>query len=369
MMIFKWLNRFPQTQSSLNRDRVILLIILFIWACVYEIVHFWPGILGLGKPGVFEAIPIDMEIEETTLWDNHATKHGYNMNQQHQQSNHLNTEDSKSYLQKMTPDSKRTCDGFFALWPSDCVDKYADLNMKLKVLHAQMKTMNSTLTLYVTDMKMCSFDLYESHIIIEKFNPTDLLIEYGFEPTFAIMDTWPKNRYTRISDILRLALASKYSKSYIDTDVTFLNLQKYLYEKTYVGSAIWSNSKNAIEITNGAFCLPNNILSDMMSYQKNRILHGSDKYFYTELGPSMFHNVLMNRHEIMMYSQNNPAEPSLDEIARAIHQYGHMHLHLTGHVRKGNKDLNFGEIVNTIRRKAGLPLLEYIEEDTPNQNE
>ena len=82
-------------------------------------------------------------------------------------------------------------------------------------------------------------------------------------------------------------------------------------------------------------------------------------YFYTELGPSMFHNVLMNRHEIVMYSHNNPAEASLDEIARGIHQYGHMHLHLTGHVRKGNNDLNFGEIVNTIRAKAGLPTLPY----------
>jgi hypothetical protein len=67
----------------------------------------------------------------------------------------------------------------------------------------------------------------------------------------------------------------------------------------------------------------------------------------------------MNRHEVTLYSQNNPAEPSLDEIARAIVQYGHMHLHLTGHVRKGNPNLNFGEIVNTIRSKAGLPLLVF----------
>lgn len=60
-----------------------------------------------------------------------------------------------------------------------------------------------------------------------------------------------------------------------------------------------------------------------------------------------------------LYGQNNPTTSSLDEIAKGVVQYGHMHLHLTGHVQKGNPSLKFGEIVNIIRHKAGLPRLVY----------
>jgi hypothetical protein len=50
--------------------------------------------------------------------------------------------------------------------------------------------------------------------------------------------------------------------------------------------------------------------------------------------------------------------PSLDAIASDVHLFGHMQLHLTGHVRKGNAHLSFSQIVNAIRIKSGLPTLE-----------
>jgi hypothetical protein len=285
-----------------------------------------------------------MKLTGSDLWDKHALKNGYVV------KDGLETDDNATT-------SANICNDFFAQWPSDCVDKNKDLHEKLRVLSAQMVAMDSKLTLFVTDMKGCSFPY--KNILVEKFNQTDLLIETGFEPAFPKMDTWVKTRYTRISDILRLGLAYKYKMSYIDTDITFLELKKQLYMKQYVGAALWSNKKNAIEITNGAFCLPQNILKDMMSYQKERIVNGDDTYFYTELGPSTFHNVLMNRHAVVLYSQNAPAERSLDEIARTVHKYGHKQLHLTGHVRKGNPELKFSEIVNTIRKKCGIPQLHY----------
>ena len=319
---------------------MILLILVFVALFIYEIFHFWPGVLGIGRPDAFDAIPIDMGLADTKFWDDKSIYHGYDL--------------AKSTL---TERHQPVCQGFFALWPtSDCADKYDDLNDKLRVISAQMVVMDSNLTLFVNDMNKCVFNY--PRISVQWFDAAQLLKETGFEPTFDIMDTWVKTRYTRISDILRLGLAYKHGMAYMDTDVTYLELQRELYEKAYVGAALWSNAKNAIEITNGAFCLPKHILRDMMSFQRNRILKGGDKYFYTELGPSMFHNVLMNRHQILLYSQNHPAVPCLDEIARDIHAYGHKQLHLTGHVRKGNPDLNFGEIVNEIRRKAGLPLLE-----------
>jgi hypothetical protein len=298
----------------------------------------------LGKPEAFESPQSYAGLSDSKFWNDKELYHGYD-----QTTSSL----SKPHV--------AVCKGFFALWPSDCSDKHDDLDEKLRVISAQMEVMRANLTLFVTDTNQC--DYKHKWISVQQFDWRQLLTENGFEPAFNVMDkwdTWEKKRYTRISDIIRLGLAHKYGMAYMDTDITYLQLKRELYEKAFVGAALWSNSKNAIEITNGAFCLPKHILRDMMSFQLSRILNGPDKYFYTELGPSMFHNVLMNRHEIMLYSQNHPAEPSLDEIARDVHKYGHKQLHLTGHVRKGNSHLNFGQIVNEIRRKCGFQELVYL---------
>lgn len=70
--------------------------------------------------------------------------------------------------------------------------------------------------------------------------------------------------------------------------------------------------------------------------------------------------VLFNRRSVALYSQNNPAEPSLNRIARDIHLFAHKQLHLTGRIRKGNKDLKFDQLANAIRIKSGLPLLNIL---------
>ena len=288
-------------------------------------------------PPHFQAHSQGMLLNSTKFWDMKDEYYGY----------------ARSTLSNRT----QICTGFFASWPSDCVDKNEDLHEKLRVISAQMTAMDSNLTLYVTGMEQCVFPY--PRIFVEQFNSTSLLVEMGFESAFAKIDTWVKTRYTRLSDILRIGLAYKYEKAYMDTDIAYLQLQRELYQQPYVGAALWSNSKNAIEITNGAFCLPRTILRDMMAFQKTRILKGGDEYFYTELGPSMFHNVLMNHHDVLMYSQNAPAESNLNAIASAIHKYGHKQLHLTGHVRKGNPELSFGGLVNAIRTKCGFPSLSY----------
>ena len=97
--------------------------------------------------------------------------------------------------------------------------------------------------------------------------------------------------------------------SYLDSDVHFLLLKKGWYQIPYVGAQLWSDSKNAIEITNAAFCLPRNILKDMMGYQYNVISRKKEgiknKYFYTELGPSMFHHVsIIHFSHNIFYSYN-----------------------------------------------------------------
>jgi hypothetical protein len=110
--------------------------------------------------------------------------------------------------------------------------------------------------------------------------------------------------------------------------------------------------------SNSAFCLPKNVLEDMISFQINRIEHGSGDIFYTELGPAMFHRVIMNRYNnIYLYSHNSPVNPSINDIVGDIYRYGHRQLHLSGHIRRGNSDLSFALLANEIRTRSGLPLL------------
>jgi hypothetical protein len=197
---------------------------------------------------------------------------------------------------------KRICKSFFVLWPGDCVESHEYLDERMRTLSAQMSVMNATLNFFTTDLKECSWDKYTG-INIRVFNATEELLLQGFAEVLPYIDKWDKTRYTRLSDILRLCLAHRYEMSYLDSDVHFLQLQKGWYERAYVGAQLWSDNKNAIEITNAAFCLPHNILEDMMGYQKSIIIRKKDgkslKYFYTELGPSMFHHV-SNAYRILL---------------------------------------------------------------------
>lgn len=219
---------------------------------------------------------VDHQLNGLQLWSQHSQHHGL-FNEIH--------------------DSERVCHDFFGLWPSDCMEKNDELDERLRVISSQMVAMNSTFTLFTTGSRKCNFEYGGIKVVV--FNATDLLVEYGFGIALQKMSEWKKTRYTRISDILRICLAHKHGKSYLDTDVTFLFLNSSVYEKSYAGAAMWGNLKNAIEITNAAFCLPNAILMDMARFQLNRIVRGGDQYFYTELGPSMFHNVGFSSNSII----------------------------------------------------------------------
>ena len=329
----------PQYCNADRRTFVVALVLMYAISRLYQM-----GVELASRPAVFQARPLEMVLTGSKLWDDKRLYHAYDASR------------VEAFKSSGSPYAK-TCDGFFALWPSDCVERFEELDEKMRVLSAQMSAMGANLTLFVTGAKQCLFPYPGIHVNV--FNSTELLVSMGFSEAFPRMSTWKKTRFTRISDILRIGLAHKYQMSYLDTDVTFLLLQKEAFERAYAGAAMWSNLKNAIEVTNAAFCLPRPVLADMMAFQKARILKGGDAYFYTELGPSMFHNVLMNRYPVMLLSQNHPAQPSLDAIARDVHLFGHTQLHLTGHVRKGNADLSFGEVVNAIRSKCGLPALSY----------
>lgn len=161
--------------------------------------------------------------------------------------------------------------------------------------------------------------------------------------------------YVRSSDIVRLTLAHKFNQIYLDSDVHLLDLDLSMYQIPFVAVNVWQDIENALEISNCAFCLPRDILSAMMRFQQNRIVTGSDSYHYTELGPSMFHKVLMNQpNAIALYSQNNPKAMELEAIAQSIKLYGHKFLHISTAIRKALPHWGIVKIVNTIRELAQL---------------
>ena len=74
--------------------------------------------------------------------------------------------------------------------------------------------------------------------------------------------------------------------------------------------------------------------------------------------------MILNRYPITLYSQNHPRRGSLDDIAADIRMNGHYMVHLTGHIRRANREYdkngkgdivsNFAVTVAAIREKCGL---------------
>ena len=134
---------------------------------------------------------------------------------------------------------QQECNNFFTVWPGDCIDKFIQLDSRIRTLSALMVVMNSTLFFYTTDNRGCAFSSYPG-IRVKRFNATDLLLSHGFVKALPIINSWDKSRFTRISDVLRICLALTYKLSYLDTDVHFLQPNKEWFLRSYVGALVWS---------------------------------------------------------------------------------------------------------------------------------
>jgi len=167
------------------------------------------------------------------------------------------------------------------------------IGSRLVILSTLMKRMNSSLTVYSTfqNISRCGIKKELPHVHFVTINATALLMEYYYDKALVQMRQWNVSGYTRTSDILRILLAHKYQQAYIDTDIYFLDWNRQLYSKPFVSVAIWKDVENSVEISNSAFCLQREILQQMMTFQRNRIENGTNIFFYTEIGPSMFHKV------------------------------------------------------------------------------
>ena len=264
---------------------VVRLLVAVIFSAFLLRFFITSDIYGTKEPEANYRNVLSMAVDGDEFWIAQAKEQGLQRNF---------PKDRPRLTSDINDSNKKTCRDFFVTWPGDCIESHSYLDVRMRTLSAQMVVMNSTLTFFTSDLKGCTWDRYAG-VRVALYNATEELISGGFSAVLPIIAKWDKTRFTRLSDILRLCLAHRHQMSYLDTDVHFLQLQSHWYESSYVGAQMWSDSKNAIEITNAAFCLPRNILSDMMGFQKSVIMRKKEgtkqKYFYTELGPSMFHHV------------------------------------------------------------------------------
>jgi len=96
---------------------------------------------------------------------------------------------------------------------------------------------------------------------------------------------------------------------------------------------MWNDVESSVELSNSAFCFTKSICEDIMEYVKLLILKPKQKFRYTEFGPSILHKVLINNHQIFLYSQNHPEKYEFKEIAQGYELFGHKMIHLTGFIR------------------------------------
>ena len=259
--------------------------------------------------------------------------------------------------------SNDTCSGGFftvlsekrpwggAVGSDRCVDTIKAVKSRLGILDREMERLGSTLSIYTTftPLKECGitsssasngtvFNDGKRHqrIFFEVFSAMEVLKEYGYGPSLENMRKWTITGWARTSDVLRLIIAHKHGRTYIDTDVVFLDTDIRLYTQPFASAAVWADSGSAVEISNSAFCLQKGLLREMMSWQRRRIEHGDPiNYFYTELGPAMFMKVLLrSSYTVRLLSQNNPKEHKREKIAQSIARYAHPFLHLTTAIRK-----------------------------------
>ena len=212
------------------------------------------------------------------------------------------------------------------------------------VINRQMSKLNSHFICFISNGVKPISNL--KHIEFRYMNEVYLLNKYFMEIETNKIIEW--DNPVRLSDVLRIVLSLENPKYiYMDTDIVFLKKNYQLFNNYFVAFCIWKDEMNALEMTNSIFYLPRKILIYMINFIKLRIVKPNKKYFYTELGPSMFHKVIFNSNEpLAMYSQNHPWNHNIDSIKKDIQKHNHTFLHLTGAIRK--KHSNYCELVSKI---------------------
>lgn len=264
------------------------------------------------------------------------------------------------------------------------------LREQLALLSAQMVEMKSKLTVFATrsaaERSDARCQICYPNVEVVDFDPEALLARSNFDQRLRdIVRLWPNTveagrplqafaATKRRADLYRLSLAYETNLSYVDTDIVFLNRRAETFLEEYTSASIWARDQASLEVTNSAFCLGPAHLQRMMKFARVRIAAkdgGKDgKYFYTELGPSLFQHTLLNAPPVRLLSQNHPLNWDLDLIDMQHLEYGHPMLHLTTAIRNHHisNGQNWTGLVLSLLRKLKSPPLAVLTTAVPCQS-
>jgi hypothetical protein len=246
-----------------------------------------------------------------------------------------------------------------------CADTFVRMDYLFRSLSSQMISMNSTLTIFTTyspSQKHCHLDPSYRNLRLVYFDIFDLFSEFSLLHVVPIFENFYYDDYAKISDILRILFARKYSMAYIDLDIHFLNEELSLYQQEFLAMHVWNPTQCSLEITNAAFCLSPEHLLRVQTAMVTQILSGNIYRYHTELGPTLFAKTLSNLPvPIFFYTLNHPETFHLTDMISEIHRYRHHLLHLTSSLRQllhSSQTLTYEIYINQLRALLQLPPLQ-----------
>eukprot|EP00301_Raphidiophrys_heterophryoidea_P004204 c11841_g1_i3.p1 GENE.c11841_g1_i3~~c11841_g1_i3.p1 ORF type:complete len:287 (-),score=78.87 c11841_g1_i3:252-1112(-) len=244
-----------------------------------------------------------------------------------------------------------TCSDFFTTlcaWEQrETADSLRDSMMpRMKLLSKQMNEMGAVLHVHTN---LCSLDFGLPRIVTQCTDCAAKVANHSFNMTNfeATVHRWGHN--AQKSDIFRVIIALETQRTYIDTDILFLTLNKELYMSQFVAVAVWEDRR--LEPTNSAFCLARPDLTNILSQQRSK-LATSHEFTYTALGPDLMSSVLLGNGRPASLLPQNP--PDNADPLRMFEQMQYPMLHLTGAIRIRNRGYGYDELVEEIMKQVDL---------------
>lgn len=252
---------------------------------------------------------------------------------------------------------------------ASCTKVFQKFHAQFLVHSEQMSIMGSHLHVFTTWNEQqlsesgCSLDQYD-HISMVQFDPEELFKNRNFSSTsIQYMKGWggTPDSVTRLSDMMRLAIAATYGYAYTDTDMVYLSLNAEVFLKhPNMAAPVWNNEGAALELQNSGFCFSSVQLRLLISWVDRHIASKGDdqEYFYTEMGPSAFHNVVSRLGSLSIYTTCHPLKTSFQDIKEQHIKYQFVWLHLDGLIRRQIENDDYVAFVRRIREEFEAPTLE-----------
>jgi hypothetical protein len=287
------------------------------------------------------------------------------------------------------------CRGFFAVFASiDQLPHAGDRDGVVKAMGAQLEYYSAQMVAYDRELLVFVSSAAMAQglnatrfprVNAQVFDANELLKTCGFTSThLEEISRWSKDgdhtffSIPRVSDIIRLCLAKRYRRTYVDFDVLLLDATPNRFERPFVPAGLWTDRGSSIEFSNCIFCLAEvhvDWLLDNVRAVMERKLRLHEQYYYTELGPVAFARMMLHPR-ITLFDQpdilpeQHPSGFTVEDMALQACRFNMSHFHLTGVIRSqlrhtteklpGSdespqtvKDVRYRSLVQTLRCATG----------------